>query len=824
MSSGQLRQRAEPLFHKLRYCVWELTLACNLRCGHCGSRAGRPRPDELDTAECFDLVRSLARLGCQVITLSGGEPTLRRDWYAIASEIRERGMIPNLVTNGVIVDDAMARQMRQAGLANVAVSIEGPPDVHDRIRGQGSFDLAARAVRALRSAGLPATVMTTINALNLRRLEETHDIAVALGAERWRSQLGKPMGSMADHGGLTIEPGDLLTLLPALYELYLREQIEVSIGDSIGYCGPFDCQLRATSWDGRPQRWGGCQAGLQAIGIEADGGIKGCLSLQAFGGAGDPFLEGNVRSRSLESIWIDPDSFAYNRHFEAASLTGFCRKCRHRLQCRGGARCMAAAVTGGLAEDPFCYFRVSALAARRPSSVLRQQIAAAASVFSLLGSGCGALESAQLAAGAKIAAEIQCDEVCCDCGEALSPEVEAACCVEPTSRYGVAAPEEGNPPPSDDVDCADCDYGIAPEYGIAIQEVCLPIDQACAGFDCEASCLATMCDYGDLPPATPVECDVCCVSPVENASLYAVSEPTYGIEAPVNGWLEVARFDHSLNRQESTVVESWQERPSADGVAYPRDISLVAAGGDPWLTFQSLGSHDHEASCGYFSHHGGGICLPDSGTCSGLAPVSLAIGPLFSMVNATIQVAPIALDVLGRLAAPAPTPLLAVASWSEVFQLEELLGVCLARDRVSIVQRDPGSGRLTSLSLGLFAPGDIGWIHAAALAEAPALLLMRSGGELELHLVQGDRVSRSAVPAPVAAPLDARAFVAGTGAPVLATAPLAGGFVAVGITRSDLQGAADQAVDPRAPAPEIATFNRLAFFTVGCGTAIAPRR
>ncbi|NVB81718.1 MAG: heme biosynthesis protein, partial [Kofleriaceae bacterium] len=42
--------------------VWEITLACDLACGHCGSRAGRARPDELSTAEALSLVDQLADL------------------------------------------------------------------------------------------------------------------------------------------------------------------------------------------------------------------------------------------------------------------------------------------------------------------------------------------------------------------------------------------------------------------------------------------------------------------------------------------------------------------------------------------------------------------------------------------------------------------------------------------------------------------------------------------------------------------------------------------------------------------------------------------
>src|SRR5262245_28219769 len=62
------------------YAVWELTLRCDLACRHCGSRAGRARPDELSTEEALDVVRQLAELGTREVTLIGGEAYLRDDW------------------------------------------------------------------------------------------------------------------------------------------------------------------------------------------------------------------------------------------------------------------------------------------------------------------------------------------------------------------------------------------------------------------------------------------------------------------------------------------------------------------------------------------------------------------------------------------------------------------------------------------------------------------------------------------------------------------------------------------------------------------------
>ena len=67
--------------------------------------------------------------------------------------------------------------------------------------------------------------------------------------------------------------------------------------------GLHDRVLRGTGWRGRKEIWKGCQAGMQAIGIEANGRVKGCLSLQARQGDHDPFVEGNLRETRLADLW-----------------------------------------------------------------------------------------------------------------------------------------------------------------------------------------------------------------------------------------------------------------------------------------------------------------------------------------------------------------------------------------------------------------------------------------------------------------------------------------------------------------------------------------
>jgi MoaA/NifB/PqqE/SkfB family radical SAM enzyme len=94
--------------------VWEITLACNLACSHCGSRAGQARPRELTTAEALSVVAQMAAIGISEVSLIGGEAFLRRDWLT-ARAIVDAGMQCTLATGGYGVSLDTAGRMVEAG-------------------------------------------------------------------------------------------------------------------------------------------------------------------------------------------------------------------------------------------------------------------------------------------------------------------------------------------------------------------------------------------------------------------------------------------------------------------------------------------------------------------------------------------------------------------------------------------------------------------------------------------------------------------------------------------------------------------------------------
>ena len=218
---------------------------------------------------------------------------------------------------------------------------------------------------------------------NQRDLPAMHDY-LAGKVYAWQVQLAAAMGNLRRADQLV--PEDLLDLVPVLANLVERNRVNVKVGDNIGYFGPFEETIRKQRSSPLPC-WVGCYAGCAHIGIEADGGVKGCLSMQSVSAT-----EGNLQQQSLADIWNRPGAFAYNRAFAVDDLAGFCRTCAYAEICRGG--CLSMRTCEGGRENPFCYHRVATLAAREARKARSRYYpvnyapAALLAIFGLAAPGC----------------------------------------------------------------------------------------------------------------------------------------------------------------------------------------------------------------------------------------------------------------------------------------------------------------------------------------------------------------------------------------------------------------------------------------------------
>lgn len=343
------------------HVVWEITLACNLKCHHCGSRAGKARPDELSTEEALGVVRELAALGTREVTLIGGEAFMRRDWLQIIRAIRDHGMAPTMQSGGYRLNEKRIREAADAGLVGAGVSIDGPRQVHDAIRGvRGSYDDALAALDAIRENGLVASVNTQISKPVIPHLRGLQEVFIAHGARNWQVQLTVAMGRAADNPDLLLQPYDLLEVMPLLAELYHVGEVRgllLQAGNNVGYYGPYEHLWRGAG-DGRAH-YSGCMAGQTSIGIEADGTIKGCPSLPT-----NPYAGGNIREIPLAEIWRAADTpMAFTRERGTEDLWGYCAGCYYAEICRGGCNWTSHSLLGERGNNPYCHHRTLELAA-----------------------------------------------------------------------------------------------------------------------------------------------------------------------------------------------------------------------------------------------------------------------------------------------------------------------------------------------------------------------------------------------------------------------------------------------------------------------------
>lgn len=135
------------------------TERCNLKCSYCYAEFGSRRRPDFPLTALLEVIDGLARLGTRFVMLAGGEPMLRRDIGVIVNRIIDDGMVCSVNTNGIGVPARMDEISRADMLS---ISLDGPPELHDRYRGAGTYDKALEAVKAARAHSVHVQLQFTL--------------------------------------------------------------------------------------------------------------------------------------------------------------------------------------------------------------------------------------------------------------------------------------------------------------------------------------------------------------------------------------------------------------------------------------------------------------------------------------------------------------------------------------------------------------------------------------------------------------------------------------------------------------------------------------
>lgn len=271
-------------------CHWEITYRCNEVCVHCynpgaaheeGDKADRER-EELSTNEAREMLSRMAELGLFRLTISGGEPFLRKDLLDIVAHARTLGISVDIYTNGLNLTDKVIDQIAALWPRSISVSIYSDvPEQHDAVtRVRGSHARSLECLRKLNERGIKTAMKSVMMKTNVDRQVDLRNLAATLGAalESEGALINGQDGSSAPIRLGVTDPAQLI-------QMAMSPDSPFFVGDASSGYGRHVKDRDATV----------CGAGVSFLHIDPEGAILPCSSL--------PLEYGNIRTTDVRDLW-----------------------------------------------------------------------------------------------------------------------------------------------------------------------------------------------------------------------------------------------------------------------------------------------------------------------------------------------------------------------------------------------------------------------------------------------------------------------------------------------------------------------------------------
>lgn len=303
----------------------DLTYRCNERCVHC--YLDHEDHGEMNTAEIKHLLEEMADAGVFILTLSGGEIFLRKDFFEILEYARQLMFCVKLKTNAVLIREREAQRLRDLHVESIQISIYSHrPETHDAITLiPGSLKRSLDAIRFLKSQGLKVVIANVLMTQNAQDYPGVHALAAELGVE---CTLDPTITPMMD--------GDRSILGLGVDHAALRQVMRDPL--LVGNVDEF-CAVAPPAGDDELESLP-CSAGHTACYVSPYGDMYPCVQF--------PLPTGNVRTKRFVDIWRHSDQMNDVRSIRLKDLTT-CTQCTHVAKC---TRCPGLAFMEGNMRGP----------------------------------------------------------------------------------------------------------------------------------------------------------------------------------------------------------------------------------------------------------------------------------------------------------------------------------------------------------------------------------------------------------------------------------------------------------------------------------------
>lgn len=332
--------RLEKPFH----VNFEITNSCNFNCSFCSAQLSKYQKPDLSTQDVCNIISILADEGVYALFFTGGEPLLRDDLPIFVKQALDYGMNVCISSNAAVASKEKAKQLVDAGLDEIQVSIQAPDTTHDNIVGvDGAIKMAFNGLQNLIDVGLGVIVASVGTRKNYQTLPSLADKVAHLGGICYRVLRLIPTSKDALQDMIPYE--GLEWLVTEMINRIEKGKITIDIHTppgfvSHGYHNPGEYPQLLHAFTGI------CTAGKTTMAILPNGDCIPCIEFKNF-------MCGNILKQSLDEIW-NAEPMKLLKNVTPDKYQGICGECSYKWTCYS-ARCIAYRFDHLYGDDFSCY-------------------------------------------------------------------------------------------------------------------------------------------------------------------------------------------------------------------------------------------------------------------------------------------------------------------------------------------------------------------------------------------------------------------------------------------------------------------------------------
>jgi radical SAM protein with 4Fe4S-binding SPASM domain len=360
---------------------WSVTHRCNLNCTHCYVDQDSK---EMPYDEARIIIDQLSEAKNFILIFFGGESLLRNDIFDLMRYASKKNIRVGLASNGILINEEIAKRLKEAGCGYVQVSIDGLKEVHEQIRGIGTFEKSISAIKHCLKEGIYTCIGSTITKQNVHQIYDLIELAKSLRVQKFQIVDFVPSGKASSQSHISLTPLQIEKFCVIVGDIW-QKNVEEGVPLTLSYKNPIFgrtltqrfpkviiapffksvCLGEALSYFDFSERLydgvfskqspfdpfiSGCECGVFTLHIKSNGDVTPCPL--------NPAYLGNVKKHHLQKIWLNSPIL---NQYRSLKYEGKCGKCNYKSIC-GGCRAKAFISSGSnITSDPTCLFEIKNL-------------------------------------------------------------------------------------------------------------------------------------------------------------------------------------------------------------------------------------------------------------------------------------------------------------------------------------------------------------------------------------------------------------------------------------------------------------------------------